>query len=371
MLADQPKDRYQSAKEVLEILQSISSTLPVTNQANNDSKAKQELQSLSNPDSVPDADLLESESSDVFADENSSDTDSQSEQTTANQSLVENSSNALLSSQKQYVLTRSKNFEQLVCLAWSADDRTIASLVTINARSRIATTVKRCDIGTRQCTESYLPSNAYRSITFNSDGNLIAIGCFPAGIKVIDTLTKKPLYPPLMGHPNGVRHLAVCSHGQTLASSDKGGEVRLWDLRNGQLMRKISSHSKSPRAIALSADGQVLMTVDSDNLMVALYLRTSRLVSFPLASHRLKRLFLGRTHKLQIHAVAISPNGKFLASGDNDGEVKIWDILAQKHISTMTSHSNKIVSLRFNSTGSMLAGGNQDGEIRIWDLSDI
>lgn len=33
-----------------------------------------------------------------------------------------------------------------------------------------------------------------------------------------------------------------------------------------------------------------------------------------------------RAHSLSISSLAISPDGKVLASGSNDGSVKIWDL---------------------------------------------
>lgn len=58
-----------------------------------------------------------------------------------------------------------------------------------------------------------------------------------------------------------------------------------------------------------------------------------------------------------LHALAFSPNGKFLASGATDGRVLLWDIGHGLMIGELKGHTDTIYSLRFSRDGEILASG--------------
>lgn len=58
-----------------------------------------------------------------------------------------------------------------------------------------------------------------------------------------------------------------------------------------------------------------------------------------------------------IHALAFSPNGKFMASGATDGRVLLWDIGHGIMIGDLKGHTDTIYSLKFSRDGEILASG--------------
>ena len=78
--------------------------------------------------------------------------------------------------------------------------------------------------------------------------------------------------------------------------------------------------------------------------------------------------FTIRGHTLAVSALAISPDGKLLASGSNDGTVKIWDIGTQRLMATFSENDSPIMCLQFNPVDKAIAAGSDDGRIRYWDL---
>jgi WD40 repeat protein len=70
---------------------------------------------------------------------------------------------------------------------------------------------------------------------------------------------------------------------------------------------------------------------------------------------------------LGIHALAISPDGKLLASGGDEGSVKLWNLNTGEELASFDLHSQRISSLAFDSVGKMLASASFDGTVKIWD----
>ncbi|MEO0223796.1 MAG: hypothetical protein ABIL76_01725, partial [candidate division WOR-3 bacterium] len=73
-------------------------------------------------------------------------------------------------------------------------------------------------------------------------------------------------------------------------------------------------------------------------------------------------------HSDYVVSVSFSPNGKYLASGSEDGTIKIWEVESWKLIKTLTGHSNSVLSVSFSPDGKFLASGSYDKTIKIWEV---
>ena len=64
--------------------------------------------------------------------------------------------------------------------------------------------------------------------------------------------------------------------------------------------------------------------------------------------------------------MAYSPDGTTIASGDEDGTVKLWDPNTGRERCTLVGHTGKVRALAFSPDGSVLATGDAGGTIRLW-----
>jgi WD domain, G-beta repeat len=73
-------------------------------------------------------------------------------------------------------------------------------------------------------------------------------------------------------------------------------------------------------------------------------------------------------------SVAFSPGTHTLASGDNDGTVRLWDLADPAHPrplgQPLTGTGNAVDSVAFSPDGHTLASGDFGGSVRLWDLAD-
>jgi WD40 repeat protein len=68
-----------------------------------------------------------------------------------------------------------------------------------------------------------------------------------------------------------------------------------------------------------------------------------------------------------VQAVAIAPDGSWLATGGLDHTVRIWDPVTGTQRHTLTDHTSYVQAVAITPDGSWLATGGYDGTVRIWD----
>jgi WD40 repeat protein len=114
------------------------------------------------------------------------------------------------------------------------------------------------------------------------------------------------------------------------------------------------------RAIALSPDGRTLASADFAGTIRLWDIRAHLPIGEPL-----------RGHTSEIWSVAFSPDGKTLASASLDGTVRLWNARDGKAIGDPLSFGiGRVRSVAFSPDGRTLAFGGSDRTVRLWDVAD-
>lgn len=75
-----------------------------------------------------------------------------------------------------------------------------------------------------------------------------------------------------------------------------------------------------------------------------------------------------RGHRGEVLAVAYSPDGKWVASGCQDGTIRIWDPTTGEFVKALVGHDGVVQAVTWSRDNKQLASGAADDTIRVWDV---
>ncbi|MGV9328534.1 WD40 repeat domain-containing serine/threonine protein kinase [Streptosporangium sandarakinum] len=73
-------------------------------------------------------------------------------------------------------------------------------------------------------------------------------------------------------------------------------------------------------------------------------------------------------HTGHVYAVAFDPGGRTLATGGDDGTLRLWDVASLRSASALT-HAGPVSAVAFSPDGRLLATGGDDVPVRLWDAA--
>lgn len=157
--------------------------------------------------------------------------------------------------------------------------------------------------------------------------------------------------------------MTMSPDGQWLALTSDAGQVGIWRVSDGRRVRVWTPHNAITRAVRFSKNSQFVFTAsdnaDSDDDQMVKMWR--------LSDGSLVHTFAG--HKDRVIALALSPDGKLLASGGWNSVVRVWDIAKRQQLYELKGTGAYIYSLKFSPDGKLLAGGHYSKEILVWELA--
>lgn len=173
----------------------------------------------------------------------------------------------------------------------------------------------------------------------------------------------------LGGHGDIVWNVAFSPDGQMLASVSSDGTAKIWDWRNGDIL-KILDFPDQVGSVSFSPDGQALAVGgldDLQNLRAAIWI-------FSTSSWQ---PLLKIPEYVNITAMSYSPNGRWLVGGGASRNVQVWRTSDGTSLFTL-NHANQALDVAISPDSSTAATATcgftvddqcTEGSVWLWDLS--
>jgi WD40 repeat protein len=237
---------------------------------------------------------------------------------------------------------------------------------------------------------TYAHAATFYSLCADPAGTRLYAGSEDYAIHVFDRgVEKKEPIARWTRHDNYVSALAFLAHGSKplLVSGSYDRQLLWWDVATGEPVRSVEAHAGWIRDVVATPDHARLVSVGDDMLVKVWEADTGKLIH-TLKGHAAQT---PQGHVTALYTVAVSPDGKYAASGDRIGSVRVWDLASGEQVQSLEvpilyTYDPKqrkrsiggIRSVAFSPDGTLLAIGgvgqiqNVDGlggpaHIEVWD----
>lgn len=238
-------------------------------------------------------------------------------------------------------------------MAWSPDGDTIVTV----GDDRVPTI---CSAHTGKVVRTLAVHAAdIASMEFSPDGGILALGD-NRGTLVLLSPEKRGGGVRIDAHRLAILDLDFSSDGSHIVTSSADKTAALWNLKNFDDEHSTPDASfEHPEMVmqgVLSLDGKYLATGDS----------TGGVRIWRVRGHDPPEELTGNL--ATIRAIEFSPDGRRLVTAGLDAAVRLWDVDTRRELYTLGFHAREVVAARFTDDGRSVVTGSIDGVVRRWSV---
>ncbi|HYX61343.1 MAG TPA: WD40 repeat domain-containing protein, partial [Streptosporangiaceae bacterium] len=166
-----------------------------------------------------------------------------------------------------------------------------------------------------------------------------------------------------------VTALIASPDGKTLAAAYPDGTIRLWDIASHRLVSTADWHG-SVLALAFAGHGKSLVVAGPAATGTWNLDDKATITARPLGGGPAVAGSGQAGSGEPGTAVALSPDGTILATGSQDGNVRLWDTATRQEIGApMSSGLEPVETVAFSRDGTTLAAASSGGTIQLWNVT--
>ncbi|XP_078517271.1 U3 small nucleolar RNA-interacting protein 2 isoform X2 [Lissotriton helveticus] len=192
----------------------------------------------------------------------------------------------------------------------------------------------------------------------------------------LQRLLAKDLQPPdpaeirlLRGHQLPITCLVISPDDQHIFSSAKDCSIIKWDVASGKKLHTIHGgkkgtedhhvgHTAHVLCMSISSDGKYLATGDQNKLIM---------IWDPASCQHLHK-FTG--HRGPVSGLSFRKGTHQLYSASHDRSIKVWNVAENAYVETLFGHQDAITGLDSLSRERCVTAGGRDGTVRVWKIAE-
>ena len=167
------------------------------------------------------------------------------------------------------------------------------------------------------------------SIARQPNSTRLFLGASDAKVYDFDVMAEKPEPVEYAGHESYVMGVALA--GKYLVSGSYDGRLIWWDTETQQQVRSVAAHSRWIRELAATPDGRYVVSV-ADDMVCRIWDAERGVLVRDLHGHASRT---PHHFPSMLYTCAVSPDGRYLATGDRVGKNIVWDLHNGRRLATV------------------------------------
>lgn len=201
-------------------------------------------------------------------------------------------------------------------------------------------------------------------LEYSPDGLSLATAAFGEGAELRDANTGRVLRK-LPGHRGHVMTIGFCANGRRLFTGGADGSVRVWNLeeldpfvKRVHLAEHLSDAAFQPGgslfAVSIKAPKRRKQSANNE----------ARIELIDSSTLKIVRTLKGHTE--WANCVSFREDGRLLATGADDGTVRLWDPEKDVATSLLQGHRAPVLEVEFMHGGNQIVSVDQTGQVIVW-----
>jgi mono/diheme cytochrome c family protein len=195
------------------------------------------------------------------------------------------------------------------------------------------------------------------SVAFSPDNKKIATAGADRTIRIFEVETGK-LLSQIEDHADWIFAVAWSPNGKRLASASRDKTAKVFDVEKKESLVTFPTHAQPVYTVSFTPDGKGIATGGEDNRIR---------VWNPDNDGKAIRDIAG--FGATVFKLHYSPDGKNLIACSGDKTVGVYTPTGSQ-VRKLQGHNDWIYSLAISRDGKTVASGSWDGEVKLWNLSD-
>ena len=263
---------------------------------------------------------------------------------------------------------------EVVTLTFSADGRVLASADTAGsvriwdlandpARSRLRVTIRAH------------PGVAIERLVFSPDGQILATSAGDSKVKystvelwrVGDGKRLRTLdITGSAGVGQAATALAFSADGAWVAAAGLTAGIRIWDIKHVERSQTLRDEQSTVRSLLFAPGTPRRLVSAGDDGSVKIWILEAELSAAPI-----QKVQALRAHQGGVISLAVSADGRQLASADANGLIALWDVATDRPLrGQLFSSPDAVTALTYSVDGKLLAFVNEDAKVKLWRIAD-